>query len=184
MAYTVYCHTNNINNKKYVGVTSQKPLARWQNGKHYSRHKAFYDDILKYGWDNFTHEILDTDLTEEEAKEKEKYYIEIWETQDVNKGYNRHKGGNVPQANNQAVNKLKMLNTGKDNPFYNHKHTAEAKELMKKNRPKKSVVCIDTGVTYASTREAERQTGAYHGDISKCCNGKLSKAGGYRWKYA
>jgi hypothetical protein len=55
---------------------------------------------------------------------------------------------------------------------------------MSQNRPKKNVLCIDTGIIYESTREAERKTGAYHGDISKCCKGVKNIAGGYRWKYA
>lgn len=37
--------------------------------------------------------------------------------------------------------------------------------------------------TYPSTREAYRQTGIYHNNISNCCNGKLKSAGGYVWKY-
>ena len=48
-SYIVYCLKNKLNNKKYIGVTSQTPCARWQNGKHYSRHKKLYNDILKYG---------------------------------------------------------------------------------------------------------------------------------------
>jgi hypothetical protein len=28
-------HINKINNKKYVGITKQKPEKRWSNGNHY-----------------------------------------------------------------------------------------------------------------------------------------------------
>ena len=69
--YTVYCHTNKINNKKYVGITSQTLYARWQNGKHYNRHKSFYEDIIKYGWDNFNHEIILETNDKNIAKDKE-----------------------------------------------------------------------------------------------------------------
>lgn len=37
---------------------------------------------------------------------------------------------------------------------------------------------------YPSTMQAERETGIWHGDISKCCRGKLKQTGGYGWKYA
>lgn len=29
--YTVYIHSNKLNDKKYVGITSQNPNRRWQN---------------------------------------------------------------------------------------------------------------------------------------------------------
>lgn len=184
MGYYVYCHTNIINGKRYVGVTSQRPLERWQNGKRYSRHKDFYNDILKYGWESFKHDILFSGLTEDEAKQKEIYLIDKWNLLDNKLGYNKHKGGNIPKLNTKAIEKLREQNKGSKNPFYNHNHTEEAKKLMAKNRPKKSVMCIETGIVYISTREAERQTGAYHGDISKCCKGNMNIAGGLHWKYA
>lgn len=37
---------------------------------------------------------------------------------------------------------------------------------------------------FCSANEAERQTGAYHQHISKCCKGKLKTTGGFIWKYA
>lgn len=37
---------------------------------------------------------------------------------------------------------------------------------------------------FFSLAEAERVTGAYEGNIYKCCTGKREHAGGYRWKYA
>lgn len=184
MAYFVYCHTNKANGKKYVGITSQRPLERWQNGKHYSRHKAFYSDILKYGWENFRHEVLYSGLSEEEAKKKESNLIIEWDLLNDELGYNKQKGGKIPKQSASTIEKLSELNKGDKNPFYNRKHTKKTKELMKENRPKKSVVCIETGVIYESTREAQRQTGADHGDIGKCCKGTKKTAGGFCWKYA
>ena len=37
---------------------------------------------------------------------------------------------------------------------------------------------------FVSQKEAERQTGAYHSNIAKCCKGKAKYANGYKWKYA
>lgn len=89
--YYLYCHTNKINGKKYIGISLQKPSVRWQNGNGYKGCRKFYCAIQKYGWDNFTHEILLSNLTVEEASEKEKEYIKLFDT--VKNGYNTLDGG-------------------------------------------------------------------------------------------
>ena len=56
--YKVYMHTNMKTNKQYVGITKADVKTRWNNGQGYKSNKKFYSDIKKYGWDNFSHEIL------------------------------------------------------------------------------------------------------------------------------
>ena len=73
--WTVYIHTNNINGKKYVGITSRDVKLRWQNGLGYKK-CYFANAIQKYGWDNFSHEIVYENLSKEEAFLKEKELIE------------------------------------------------------------------------------------------------------------
>lgn len=48
----------------------------------------------------------------------------------------------------------------------------------------KQVICVETGIVYASSMEAERKTGASHSNIIKCCLGKQKTTGGYHWKYS
>lgn len=97
--YTVYLHKNIVNGKCYVGITKLTPYQRWRkNGRGYKPSKGrnesyFYKAIKKYGWDNFTHHILETGLSKEQAELKEQYYIFMWQTQDRDKGYNIAKGG-------------------------------------------------------------------------------------------
>lgn len=91
--YCVYMHTNQQNNKKYIGITCQRPEYRWSAGAGYKTQIKFYNAIKKYGWESFTHEILFEDLTETEAKEKEIELIAKYKTVDANFGYNCTLGG-------------------------------------------------------------------------------------------
>lgn len=147
--YSVYCHTNKINNKKYIGITSQKPQNRWQNGNGYKNNEHFFRAIQKYGWHNFLHEILYVDLSQEEAEKIEIKLIREWETVKNDKGYNIEFGGNVQKiiprttrdkiskalkgrkCSEQTKIKISKANKGKSNP---NKGKKMSKELVEKNR--------------------------------------------------
>ena len=95
--WTVYKHTNKINGKSYIGITSRNPEERWgKNGGNYrgvkGKHCCFYNAILKYGWDNFTHDILINGLTKSEACAKEKELIVFYNSK-APYGYNLTNGG-------------------------------------------------------------------------------------------
>jgi hypothetical protein len=47
-----------------------------------------------------------------------------------------------------------------------------------------AILCVDTGIVYATQRAAADATGALQAKISEVCNGKRNKAGGYRWEFA
>ena len=91
--WCVYMHTNKINGKKYIGITSRQPEVRWKkDGKGYREGKFRYA-IQKYGWDNFEHEIIASDLTKEEAEKMEIEIIAKFNTRDDKYGYNLAIGG-------------------------------------------------------------------------------------------
>ena len=100
MSYTVYQHIS-PSGKSYIGLTKQIPSRRWSNGNHYKSSPHFYAAIKKYGWDNFEHIILHTDLTLEEACEYEQYYIKELSTCDPNFGYNYRTGGETGSLLNE-----------------------------------------------------------------------------------
>lgn len=91
--YTVYIHTNTANGMKYVGITSKRPEERWQGGHGYRKQAVFWNAIVKYGWDNFTHEIVATGLTDEAAWKLEQALISKYDTTNRKHGYNRSVGG-------------------------------------------------------------------------------------------
>ena len=92
--YIVYCHTNKVNGKKYIGQTCRGlEIRSGKNGRYYKNSNAFFNAIQKYGWDNFEHEILFENLTKEVADRIEKILIQTFRTQDHQYGYNIQNGG-------------------------------------------------------------------------------------------
>lgn len=156
--YYVYCHTNNINGKKYIGITGlEKPLYRWhKDGSGYSG-QVFGKAIEKYGWENFSHEILFSGLTYEDACEKEKEFIEKYQTTNRTFGYNVSTGGD-----NGAVG---AFNNGLSKKVY--------------------LYDIDGNYIkgFPSMMEAERNTGISNSAICACCKNKVAYTKNYRWSY-
>lgn len=90
--YCVYMHVT-PSNKVYIGITGRKLNERWQNGRGYSFNRHFSNAINKYGWDNIEHRILEAGLSREEASERERYYIALYDSTNGDKGYNLTTGG-------------------------------------------------------------------------------------------
>lgn len=103
--YLVYKHTS-PSNKSYIGITSKQMFDRsGSKGVHYKKNIYFYNAIKKYGWDNFTHEVLCEGLTREEASKKEQYYINLYDTNNPKFGYNHTSGGEVGFSFSDEVKK-------------------------------------------------------------------------------
>lgn len=116
--YLVYKHTNKINRKAYIGITSQSPEQRWgKNGTGYISSPHFYSAIQKYGWDNFEHEILLTELTKEEACQKEQELIKEFNTLNREYGYNSTSGGEIFVMNKETKEKISKALQGNKNGF-------------------------------------------------------------------
>lgn len=92
MVYSVYMHTS-PSGKRYIGITKQKPEQRWGKGRNYKSNSYFTSAIEKYGWDNFTHEILFQVDSLEKAKELEIQLIAQYRSDEREYGYNITKGG-------------------------------------------------------------------------------------------
>lgn len=127
--YTVYVHINKENNKRYFGITQQNPKRRWQNGTAYKKNKHFTSAIEQYGWDNFEHLILYTNLNEKKAKEKEIELIEYYKTTNRLYGYNKTNGGEGAKGHKHTLEtKNKMSEFRKGKKF--KPHSEETKKKM------------------------------------------------------
>ena len=116
LSYFVYKHTNLVNGKVYIGITSRLPEKRWgRNGCNYRSNHHFYNAILKYGWDSgFSHEILYSGLTKENAEEYERDLIRHFNSANPEYGYNIALGGNsVGKMSDATKKKISASNKGK-----------------------------------------------------------------------
>lgn len=127
--WTVYKHTT-PNNKVYIGITSLPVHVRWRNeGQGYKR-QPFYNAIQKYGWNNIKHEVLFSELTKEEAEEKEIELIKKYKSLLSENGYNSATGGFVNKGfhlTRETKEKLRIQKLGS-------KHTIHTKKLMSQQR--------------------------------------------------
>lgn len=98
----IYKIENQINHKVYIGQTNDfekrmrghKSVAFNKKANNYKLH--LYQAIRKYGWDNFTKEIIE-EISDKESQEyvdeRERYYIEFYDSTNRGKGYNIDLGG-------------------------------------------------------------------------------------------
>ena len=209
--YCVYIHISKIDGKVYVGQTMDgKTKQRWQNGNGYKR-QYFYQGILKDGWDNFHHIILETGLSKTEVEKKEKYWIKYYDATNPIKGYNRDTGG----GGKSLATKEKMKASWASNPerrkkqsdlmkFLNAKMTFEERSAYsgmkgthrtgKDSARARKVQCIETGQIFDTIIEAAKWSN--HGKISSkshisdVCKGKRKTCGKHpitnkplHWRY-
>lgn len=213
MRWIIYKHTNKLNGKSYIGQTCQSPNLRWNNGKGYSRTFKFGKAIDKYGWDAFTHEILeDNILTQEDANERECHYIEYYDT--FVGGYNSTKGGgNGDHLGNEVIQisldksiirkfpsaseaerctGILSQNIGScllgmqitaGGFFWVDGNTNINEWTPPKSRKEKNIICVQTKEVFSSISEASRNKNIGISEISKCVLRKAITAGGYHWAY-
>lgn len=87
----IYKVQNKINNKIYIGLTT-KDLSK-RIAEHISENKSYFQKALnKYGIQSFTVEVIDSAESKEILCEKEKYWIQHYNSKAPN-GYNLTDGG-------------------------------------------------------------------------------------------
>lgn len=102
--FIVYKHTSPCG-KSYIGITSMSFERRFAGGKGYKDQTKFWNAIQKYGWDNFSHEVLEKDLKYYDACIKEKEYIKKFDS--IKNGYNITIGGDGIRSKGKKVYQIK-----------------------------------------------------------------------------
>lgn len=111
--YIVYMHIF-PNNKVYIGITSQKPNRRWDNGKGYANNQYMTNAILKYGWENIKHIILCENLSKEQAEREEIKFIKKYKSNMKKFGYNILSGGNISNGITKEISNKMSTNMKKN----------------------------------------------------------------------
>lgn len=204
----IYKITNQINNKVYIGKTTESIEERWRHHKNDAfspihsekmKHRPLYAAIRKYGIENFIIEPIE-ECSLEELNQKECYWIEYYHS--FQDGYNVTCGGDgrpyldyqlIVNTYNQILNVTKtaqILNIDRDSVtralIATKSYTPD--QIIKNGH---AAITHTVGqydkngnliATFSSLAEAEKAvpTGRHICDV---CKGKRKTAGGYIWKY-
>ena len=151
----------------------------WQGGKCLKRGK-----LLAFGYNAGGYRLVKLcDNGRERTHKVHRLVAQAFIPNPENLPWVNHKDENP--ANNTSVNlewctpkynaNYGTLPTRKSINSTNHKATSKAVQMIRDGE----VVAI-----FSSLNQIERELGYGHGNISKCCNGKLPHAYGYEWRFA
>lgn len=188
----IYKYTSPIG-KVYIGQTIQeqkRKVAHKNNAKN-GVQGYFYNAIRKYGFENFSYDVLIRIQSEDRHKvftlldALERHYIKLYDSRNPNKGYNIAEGGEGSKGFHHTEEHKQQLREN----FHNSKlNSDEVKEKTKQiNIARCSKPCYQYskyGVLvneFPSVAEATRQTGI--NNIQAVCKGNRATAGGYIWTY-
>lgn len=197
--FTIYRHVSPIG-RVYVGITSQDVETRWRHGDNYRNSTYFKRAIRKYGWKNFKHEILFTNVEEERAKRLEIELIRHYKGLGIS--YNLTNGGDGTNGYHHT-DEYKQFKSQQMEEFFSTERGKEicakgGKTNLGKKYNRKSgftkgdyqvrIVCQYSleGVLlnkFKSVSDASRKTGANNCQIGKCLRGKAITAKNFIWRY-
>ncbi len=176
----------------YVGISSNVD-ERFKKHKKLNTNKHLSNSILKYK-DNVMFDVIHSGLEQELAE-----FVEFEYRSKENIGWNIAIGGGIPpnakgrKKSKQSIDKWRDTRHG-----YTHSDetrmkisktkigTKHTKEHNKKigDKHMKIVECIESGEIFNSIQDAAIYANLKDGSgIGRVCNGIVSKAGGYTWRY-
>lgn len=145
--------------------------------------------IRDFGWDNVKVEIMEFVPKWTSLRDRERYWIEQYQSWKKEFGYNMNKGGGgVIQHTEEAKAKMSAGLMG-------HAVTEETRAKISAATDKKPLTSckileeyangtqLVEFVSYESAHEAERKTQVNQANISQCCLKKKKSAGGFLWFY-
>ena len=185
----LYKITNSINDRFYVGVTSQDINNYWGSGI------AIKNALKKHGRKSFKKEVLAIYHDKKEAYDIERELITSEFIGSNPLCYNMCVGGKGGDLYDRSGENNPMYGT--KGAFYGKKRPDHSKSMSGDKNPmkredirgkfNKPVDQYDLKGNYINTwdsiKEASLKTGTLPCSISRCCSGKLKTSNGFSWKF-
>jgi len=175
--------------KEYIGQTAHEDFQVRLNG-HMSdakngRKRHLYNAIRKYGWDQFTIEILHSFSREGDWQERldELEIHEIAQRGTLSPGgYNNETGGNRNKVLHEDTKELmSSVRSGELHAMFGKHH--QDNEVIKFTKIQQWSFDLTTLIAeYDTIREASEASKTDVRGISRCCKGNGRSAGGFKWK--
>jgi group I intron endonuclease len=126
----IYKITNLITGKFYIGKSI------YNNSDYFGSGKILKQSIKKYGRENFIKEIIDTADNLNQLNEKEIFWINYYQSQNNDIGYNITKGGEGGDVytNNPNKEEIREKNIESAKKRKNFKHSEETKQKIREKR--------------------------------------------------
>ncbi|MEG2246489.1 MAG: GIY-YIG nuclease family protein [Peptostreptococcaceae bacterium] len=167
----IYKITNKINEKVYIGQTIRNFKNRYNGDNmksvfHHTHNEYLREEILEYGTINFLLEQnYDVAYSQDELDIKEIYYIDLYDSINLKKGYNKTTGGKKG---------YKLI-----------------EECKGKNHPRsKKIICLNSKKIFENINQACEENNIDSSSIIGSCKGKRKSAGKHpitgeklRWMY-
>lgn len=172
MTYFVYKITNNSNSKIYIGKTND-PEKRWYNHVYcalVNKEKTyFYNAIRKYGAQNFLVEVIEKCPDEATVLERERYWIDLLQSNHRDIGYNMTDGGDGISGlkhSEETKKKIALAHLGK---------TQSEETKIKMSEAHKGQVVLQETREKISQANSGENNGMYGKTISDETRSKLSR---------
>lgn len=191
MSYYTYAHfTKDTNELFYIGKGSFTKQGDFKRANACTGRNSYWKNkVNKHN--GFKVEILAVWKTEQEAFTHEEFLISVLKENLVNLTFGgegcsgrvqskaeKDKRANSNKGKKRSPESLATMSKAQKN------NTVSLAVLQKaREKQKKKILCVDTGIVYNSLAEAGRLSGVLFQNISKACKGIRQHAGGYKWEF-
>lgn len=204
----IYKITNVINEKIYIGQAIDIEI-RWKRHINDLKSNRHCNHHLQRAWNTYGESVFSFSVVKECSEDDldllEEFYIRELKAFDPEYGYNLTYGGEGGRRTEEVKQKLRrpkskprtaehcrklgLAHIGKT-PWNKGKKTSDEvrhkQSMAKLGKPalnRKAVLCIDTGIVYASSTEAARDCHVIATNVRKCCRGERPHTCGYHFQY-